>query len=447
MLYKLSMYNYGFELNGEVYIFNTYRLGLAQVGEEIYKLLQCNEDQSTKIYDFSLRSPQEFVDLLEGGFILEYNMDEGKRMWYHYIKSRFISKIFSITIIPTNACNLNCGYCYQNEKSETMTLKVQEQLINFIKDNLRNKNVLSVTWYGGEPLLAMPIIYNLSKKFIAYCEKEGIEYHARLVTNGTLLTKEIVTKLVACSIQQAQITIDGPKETHDNRRPFKGFKKGSSYKKIIEGLGYIKGRIPVSIRVNIDQINKNSYLELMADLDANGLLNNDISVGLGYVRPWTEGISHIQNNCINMDEFSELELEFLTYRYHKDIRNKMFPDIGGICRAVGEDDYVIDPLGNLLKCWIHVNNEDIKDVTVGDIFNGVDYGSWKLLKWLTYDPLNNEKCSNCVFFPICLGGCPYIQLQQPGRFNEICDYWKHHLIKSLSIYIKDLKETEACLHG
>ena len=61
------------------------------------------------------------------------------------------------------------------------------------------------------------LIEHLSKRLIFYCEQNNITYNAS-TTNGYLFTHDIQEKLSALKISSAQITLDGNKEIHNQRR-------------------------------------------------------------------------------------------------------------------------------------------------------------------------------------------------------------------------------------
>jgi uncharacterized protein len=86
---------------------------------------------------------------------------------------------------------------------------------------LAGGSFFGVTWYGGEPLLGIPVIERLTSKFKEICERKKAEYTAGSI-NGYLFTTKIVKQLLGLGIDFAQITVDGPKETHDSRRPLVG---------------------------------------------------------------------------------------------------------------------------------------------------------------------------------------------------------------------------------
>lgn len=100
------------------------------------------------------------------------------------------SVIMTAGLIVTYACNLNCTYCYEKNKSNRyMSLKTaQEILAPLLK---KSGAPLQVMLMGGEPLMAFPLIkqlvewvYDSSTLWRRSCFFFGS-------TNGTMLTKEM----------------------------------------------------------------------------------------------------------------------------------------------------------------------------------------------------------------------------------------------------------------
>lgn len=85
----------------------------------------------------------------------------------------------------------------------------------------------------------------------------------------------------------------------------------------------------------------------------------------------------------------------------KDIDVVTKPQVGG-CAASCTNTFVIGPSGEIYKCWVDVGK---KDRIVSNIFDG------KLSNYLfsSYtvgsDIFSDQKCKNCVFMPMCDGGC------------------------------------------
>ena len=74
----------------------------------------------------------------------------------------------NVTFQITNACNLQCSYCYEHHKStEKMTLETGKKIVDYLLDlyekndsDFINQNTRAVVldFIGGEPLLEAPLI-------------------------------------------------------------------------------------------------------------------------------------------------------------------------------------------------------------------------------------------------------------------------------------------------
>lgn len=69
---------------------------------------------------------------------------------------------------------------------------------------------------------------------------------------------------------------------------------------------------------------------------------------------------------------------------------------------VASNSFVIDPLGDLYKCWDEIG---IKEKSSGNVKTGFDTPNMK--KWTCYNFTYYSECKECAFLPVCLGGCPY----------------------------------------
>ncbi len=76
---------------------------------------------------------------------------------------------FLLTILPTFGCNLGCDYCFVGKKKGAMNRERQDQIIEFVTRRFETQKFpsMSVDWFGGEPLLALPAIEHLSAAFLA----------------------------------------------------------------------------------------------------------------------------------------------------------------------------------------------------------------------------------------------------------------------------------------
>ena len=92
-----------------------------------------------------------------------------------------------------------------------MTEEVISSIIKFLKNNETTKNV-HVTWFGGEPLMGINQIRSLYSQMIQLSDKR---YSFSMITNGFLMSLNIIEFLKEMKLRHIQITLDGLKENHN----------------------------------------------------------------------------------------------------------------------------------------------------------------------------------------------------------------------------------------
>lgn len=123
----------------------------------------------------------------------------------------------------TQACNLRCRHCYQDAgRALPDELSLSEQLD--IVEQLVDLDVAILAFSGGEPLLS-PNLLSLARR-----AHEGGMY-VTIATNGTLLSKEMVRKLVDHGVEYVEISLDSVHpEKHD------AFRGVNCWAKVVEGI-------------------------------------------------------------------------------------------------------------------------------------------------------------------------------------------------------------------
>ena len=122
-----------------------------------------------------VQSDKNINVMLRAGYITDSANNELAKVKYDRMYGRYTKNIISLTIAPTMDCNMSCSYCYEKRNKSIMKEETQEQIYTYVKSIFNTKPHvlgLSVTWYGGEPLMQKEIICNLSKKFIDLCNEQ-----------------------------------------------------------------------------------------------------------------------------------------------------------------------------------------------------------------------------------------------------------------------------------
>jgi len=104
------------------------------------------------------------------------------------IKARSdLRKTVMLTI--TEACNLNCVYCYEHNKTSKGMSK--DLVFNIIENALQNSDTaVELSFHGGEPFLKFDLMREAAEYFWKKYDPEN-RYVFFASTNGTLLTEDI----------------------------------------------------------------------------------------------------------------------------------------------------------------------------------------------------------------------------------------------------------------
>ncbi len=313
-----------------------------------------------------------------------------------------------LTICPTMGCNFDCPYCFENHRAGKMSADVQDDIVTLAERMLEASGAknISVTWFGGEPLLAPDIIDSLSHRLMALAEEQGGEYRGSIITNGYLLTQENVRLLEECKVYSAQVTIDGMREAHDATRHLAG--GGPTFDRIVDNL---REPIPfaVSIRHNVHADNRDQMDELeafvrdLAEESGNNIRYYPAPVAASEVAD--ERGKQVDLLCGGTD--AEVGIRQDAGRFSA--------GRGNYCCAHNIWVVGIDDKGNLQKCWEAVDKPQISFGTAHDWDPKDPFTTASNLDNLTMylntaPPVPDEECRKCVWLPNCAGGCPHKRL-------------------------------------
>ncbi len=396
---KTSYYNVFFPFEDEYVLFNTLGGAIFVVDSEIKGYLEKNEIASLS---------EEYKELFtDNGIIVEDSLNEQDAYKMMYEMSKYNSVSTALHVITTYDCNLACVYCYEGKgelEHKAMDEKTARCAIQFIKNQTKNNNskVLGIELFGGEPLLNMPINLLVAKELSSWCEENGVRFSINAITNGTLSTAQNVDDLAAytCSFL---VTLDGPKEIHDQRRVLKD--GTGTFDTIIEGLHRVHdAHLRIMIRINVDETNRNHIVPLFGFLKEEGLNNAVISIKPVFN---TSAACLSYNFCMPDTETLQVvnDLYIKAREMNFGLEDPLRPSPQGACNAQKISYFTIDPYLRLFKCAILPPYEKnaVGKVRIEDahpVFNHVN------VDFLSRDPMVIEPCKTCKFVPMCRGGCP-----------------------------------------
>ena len=111
----------------------------------------------------------------------------------------------------TSRCNLSCAHCYGSDAPADMDVELFAETIRQFED-LRSRLGIDRSWVqlsGGEPLT--------HPHFASIIEQSASAFPTKVLTNGTTVDLQTAT-VMSKHCESVQVSFDGEKETHDQRR-------------------------------------------------------------------------------------------------------------------------------------------------------------------------------------------------------------------------------------
>jgi len=232
---------------------------------------------------------EETKDLFAlSGVIIPDEKNEDHIIAYSQGRHRYNNANYVSTVLLTWDCNLRCPYCFQGLEKDaiSMTLEQADRYINFTLESAKQSNAksISIMLFGGEPLMNMDVGFYILEKIKSHCDKNEMHFFSNIITNGTLLNPEVIKKLCNYNCRTVQVTLDGIKEVHDNRRMYANGK--GSFDEVINALRLLneKSDMYTAIRINIDKTNIKDTHRLLEYIGKNGEALTKCLISFGIVR-------------------------------------------------------------------------------------------------------------------------------------------------------------------
>lgn len=313
---------------------------------------------------------------------------------------KFKPKSFHFQWHTTERCNLHCKHCYIDKKfikEETSTKGLFIILDKYIKQMNEwglDRDRTRITFMGGEPLIRKDFFDLLQKVY----NNPSISNFG-LSTNGTLIDKDIVSKLSSLNTNYVQVSLEGREKINDEIRG-----KGV-FKKAINSLNlFKKAGITTSISMTVSKMNIKEVpylIKLSQELNINSLgIRRFIPIG---------GAKELKKFLLSPQEIKKL------YLFISDTVKKTGMRIGLGCEdgilaqerhylpsscSAGYLSFTVLPNGDIYPCRrMPIYSGNLLKQSFSDIY----YNSEELKKIRN---INNiaDVCQSCPYFIECRGG-------------------------------------------
>ncbi len=313
-------------------------------------------------------------------------------------------------IIPTNACNSSCKYCFgQNMTGNVMHLKTFNKAITLLRNLAKdcNRDNINITFHGGEPLLAGIGFY---KKALPYIH-ETFNDTANIGIQSNLwnLNKEFCEIFKHYQIHVGT-SLDGPEILNDFQRDTGYFRKTIAGVKNLRKQNFSLGCI-----VTFTSYSAPKYKEIF-----DFFLENELPFDIhSAVKP----LNFNGDNSIFLspEAFGKLLINMLDYYLQRTDKIKIgtldtliknvTQDKSGLCtftKCLG-NYLAIDSSGDLYTCNRFVGKKEFSVGSVNKVSSWEDIKKtevWK--KFEAWQQMIDEECVLCLHKNICHGGCMYV---------------------------------------
>jgi uncharacterized protein len=332
----------------------------------------------------------------------------------------------AIQLFVAQDCNLRCRYCYaasngSNQKHRLMSFEMARAAVDYLVLQSGRRKHLSITFFGGEPLLNFDCIV----RTVEYTQQVGPKlrksFDFSVSTNGTLLD-ESKRRFLAEHRFTMLISIDGYREMHNWQRPFDG--GAGSYDVMMENalqmlaLWGARGEAwRVKARANMTSRFYDTD-RVVGALESAGFT----TIGLSAIYPHCGddygGVAISDEQWERLEDYYDRTLDIILGclqrgdplpPYARRWLGKNFENVSrpigtlGLRCGVGRNTNAVDCDGNLFPCHRYVG---LDPYVIGDIFHGLDHD--RTLRY--YRACNEtawEACQVCWLRSICAGGCPW----------------------------------------
>lgn len=391
---------------------------------------------------FSVLDKSFFINL-ENGFCSEnkYEILESlkiKRPQAPIYRFPLYKKV-TFCIEHTNTCNLNCSYCF-NKSKDNRIAKFNLKYIHLF-DNLFEQYKSCDKYFidlssDAEPLTNLEFIKNL----VFYVEKKQEEIRKEIlitfVTNGILLTKEIVDFLQTNGIIFG-VSFDGNEEVHDLYR--RDINNKPTYKRILNNVSNIVHREFLGCAVTLT----NNVFSLVDSLK--NLINLFPTISYKFAR---------LKNCFNYETMNNWKKEYdkLTTFLLEEIKKDNYKYIFSLLNG---DDYFGKFIYLSFLNGVPLNRCDAGN---GRIFIDIDFNIFPCVPLKQFNKYQiqyknsnlidknrtkelfhltkcNNECSDCKFNALCGGECLAERELNGGNNTFICEIKKHLILLSKYLYL------------
>lgn len=271
------------------------------------------------------------------------------------------NRALELTVMPTEACNFRCTYCYEDFALGKMPAEVVRGVKNLIRARAPGLDTLHVAWFGGEPTLALDVVRDVQAHVQAVAAAHpGLRARANMTTNAWKLGPDVFAELVALGVNEYQISFDGPEEFHDRKR--KRLDGRGTFARIWRNVLAMRDSyldFQVILRVHVDRENLASLFGFVDQIRAELGHDARFSIFLKQIGRYG-GANDANLPVLATEEDARTYQRLLTHTYGS-VEQEHVRGAGGkgspkLCYAAKGNSHVVRSDGRLCKCTVALDH-------------------------------------------------------------------------------------------
>ncbi len=266
------------------------------------------------------------------------------------------NRILELIVFPTEQCNFRCVYCYEDFKMGKMKASVVLGIKRLIQKRASELDILKLSWFGGEPLLAKNIVLDISAYANTLSRIYEFQYRGTMTTNGYLLTPDVLEALLKLGVASYQISLDGPHRGHDQTRQ-RADGQGS-FDRILENLiaaRDVERAFEIILRIHVHADNQQDIPVLLAQLRQHFAGDPRFKILFKTIFSWAGASDSVKKLAVRkgiaeaIATFEkEIQPDLMIYRADQGV---------SVCYAAMTNAYAIRSDGRLAKCTVALQDD------------------------------------------------------------------------------------------
>lgn len=361
----------------------------------------------------------------------------------------------NFTFQVTEACSLECKYCYQIAKTaKRMSFDTAKRIVDRLYDDDNGKSeAIILEFIGGEPLLEVELIDKIIDYFtyqgILRCHRWATYFMVSICSNGVSYFDPKVQAFIKKHHKHLSfgISIDGCKELHDACRVFANGK--GSYDIAVAGAMHYMQNYSPNMGTKMTFAPENIHYAFKAIKNLVELGYKQINANCVFEKGWSQ-----KHAVVFYNELKKIT-DWLLENNKENIYISLFEE--GIFQPMPSEDNLnwcggngkmlaVDPDGIFYPCIRYMPTSlghSQEPIICGNLKTGIDWSNLTCMECVTRRSQSTDECFNCPIANGC-AWCSGYNYQEFGTINKratfICEMHKARSLANVYFWNKVYKK-------